>query len=143
MSDQEATAIHFVDSHVGQKIRQRRMALNMDQETLARRVGVSFQQIQKYERGTNRVSASRLFDVARALGVGIDFFFRDLENGDPGKNAALMRGLRGLIGDDAGGGDPMEHRQSIELARAFWDLPDEAMRRCFVDLLNAMSRADD
>ncbi|CCG09720.1 helix-turn-helix domain-containing protein [Pararhodospirillum photometricum] len=143
MSDPDLTTIHYVDTHVGQKIRQRRIALNMDQESLARRVGVSFQQIQKYERGTNRVSASRLFDIARALGVEVGFFFRDLENGDPGKNAAVADTMRGLALDTTGEPDPMKHAQSIELARAFWALPDDGMRSTFVSLLNSMSRSED
>nr|P15017.1 RecName: Full=Uncharacterized transcriptional regulator in ATPase CF(0) region; AltName: Full=URF4 [Rhodospirillum rubrum]AAA26459.1 pot. DNA-binding protein (URF4); putative [Rhodospirillum rubrum]CAA31250.1 ORF 4 (AA 1 - 108); homolog. to DNA-binding proteins [Rhodospirillum rubrum] len=83
MPESDTRTIHHVDAHVGQRVRQRRTALILDQETLARRIGVSFQQIQKYERGRNRISASRLYDIAKALAVPIDYFFSDLERGDP------------------------------------------------------------
>jgi len=67
-----------IDVHVGQRIRLRRTMLGQSQEQLARALGVSFQQVQKYERGTNRISASRLFDVSRVLAVPVGFFFEDL-----------------------------------------------------------------
>jgi transcriptional regulator with XRE-family HTH domain len=123
---------HEVDIHVGRKIRQRRTALGMDQETLARGVGVSFQQIQKYERGTNRVSASRLFDISGALGVPIDFFFHEMEKRDPDKDRDLAKAR------ETGIDDPMTRAQSIELAKAFWALPDDAMRAAVIALFNAM-----
>ncbi|KAA5605451.1 helix-turn-helix transcriptional regulator [Roseospira marina] len=64
-----------IDKHVGERVRLRRAMLGMSQDTMSRALGVSFQQVQKYERGTNRISASRLFDVARVLNVPIGFFF--------------------------------------------------------------------
>jgi transcriptional regulator with XRE-family HTH domain len=129
---------HEVDIHVGRKIRQRRTALGMDQETLARGVGVSFQQIQKYERGTNRVSASRLFDISGALGVPIDFFFHEMEKRDPDKDQDLAKDLHEVTARETGIDDPMTRAQSIELAKAFWALPDDAMRAAVIALFNAM-----
>lgn len=72
---------HPVDAHVGKKIRQARWALSMTQQQLAEKVGIKFQQIQKYETGMNRVSASRLWDVSEALGVSIAYFFEGLKDG--------------------------------------------------------------
>ncbi|WP_413204747.1 helix-turn-helix domain-containing protein [Rhodospirillum sp. A1_3_36] len=135
-------SIHEVDTHVGRKIRQRRIALGMDQDTLAGLVGVSFQQIQKYERGTNRVSASRLYDIATALGVSVDFFFREMENRDPDKDKALAEGLREVTQDETGVDDPMKREQSIDLAKAFWALPEDEMRSAVIALFKSMHRGD-
>ncbi len=68
-----------VDVHVGARVRTRRLLIGMNQETLARALGLTFQQVQKYEGGANRVSASRLSQIAEILGVPISYFFNDLE----------------------------------------------------------------
>ena len=68
-----------IDVHVGQRVRQRRTLLGMSQEKLAEAIGLTFQQVQKYERGANRVGSSRLFDLARVLDVPIAYFFEDME----------------------------------------------------------------
>ncbi|WP_439634996.1 helix-turn-helix domain-containing protein [Oceanicaulis sp.] len=81
-----------IDAHVGQRIRFRRKLLQMTQEKLAQAVGIRFQQIQKYETGANRVSASRLFEIAEALDVPVQYFYEGLEGGDtpmPADEAAL------------------------------------------------------
>lgn len=69
---------HFVDRHVGRRIRELRHRVQMSQEQLASSLGLTFQQVQKYEKGANRVSASKLFEVAKALGVEVSWFFRGL-----------------------------------------------------------------
>jgi transcriptional regulator with XRE-family HTH domain len=71
--------IHLVDIHVGANVRLRRKAMKVSQSDLADALGVSFQQVQKYERGTNRISASRLYDIAACLGVNVEYFFRGLD----------------------------------------------------------------
>lgn len=73
--DKGKAMVHAIDAHVGKKIRYQRWKIGMTQSTLAERIGVKFQQIQKYETGANRVSASRLWETAKALGVPITFFF--------------------------------------------------------------------
>jgi len=70
---------HPVDIHVGQRIRLRRILLNTTQQKLSDQVGVKFQQVQKYETGVNRVSASRLWDIAKVLDVPVSFFFEGLD----------------------------------------------------------------
>ncbi len=139
MSEKHPKDIHYVDLHVGQKLRQRRVHMGMDQDGLARRVGVSFQQIQKYERGTNRVSASRLHDLATVLGIPISFFFEDLERGDPHKNLALAERVAAATPAD----DPMARAETLELTDSFWALPDDSMRQAFAQLLAAMARSED
>jgi transcriptional regulator with XRE-family HTH domain len=74
------TTPHPVDRHVGRRIRERRQGLGMSQAALAERIGVSWQQLQKYENATNRIAASRLYELSRALGVEVGFFFADMPN---------------------------------------------------------------
>src|SRR5689334_25122650 len=81
---------HPIDAIVGARVRQRRTLLGMSQETLGKAVGLTFQQVQKYERGTNRISASRLFGMARVLEVPVSYFFDDIQ--DPGSEAARAQG---------------------------------------------------
>jgi len=76
------TVIHPVDRHVGSRVRMRRKLLGISQEKLAHALGVSFQQVQKYERGSNRISASKLYEIACALDVPVLFFFEDLPSAD-------------------------------------------------------------
>lgn len=75
--DKGETMVHVIDSHVGKKIRYQRWRIGMTQAVLAERIGVKFQQVQKYETGANRISASRLWEAAKALEVPITFFFED------------------------------------------------------------------
>lgn len=134
-----------VDVHVGKRLRLRRTLLGMSQEQLAAAVGVTFQQIQKYERGANRVSASRLYDVARVLGVDISFFFEDI--GDdvtekrPTQNLPELAGLAEPAMPSFEQ-DPLSRSETLELVRAYWKLPNSDMRKHVLDLLRAMGRRD-
>ncbi len=113
---------HPVDAHVGKRIRHRRWMVGMTQQQLADRVGIKFQQIQKYETGMNRVSASRLFDIAREMEVPVAFFFDGLETADSARQAA------DLLGD----------KEALELIRAYYSIP-EAQRRRLFDLARVLS----
>jgi transcriptional regulator with XRE-family HTH domain len=116
---------HPVDAHVGKRIRHRRWMVGMTQQQLADRVGIKFQQIQKYETGMNRVSASRLWDIAEALGVQIAFFFEGLADAEA--RAAAM-------------GDVMADKEALELVRSYYAIP-EAQRRRLFDLARVLSEA--
>nr|WP_092620576.1 helix-turn-helix domain-containing protein [Roseospirillum parvum] len=134
-----------VDVHVGRRLRLRRTLLGMSQEQLAAAIGVTFQQVQKYERGSNRISASRLFDIARVLGVPIAFFFEDITEettkGRPTQNLPEQAGLgEPLV--PAFEQDEMSRSETLELVRAFWRLPSQEMRTQILDLLKTMSRRD-
>ena len=117
---------HPVDAHVGKRIRHRRWMIGMTQQQLADKVGIKFQQIQKYETGMNRVSASRLWDIADAMGVTIAFFFEGLAEG-----AELAQ---------AGGTDLMADKEALELVRSYYAIP-EAQRRRLFDLARVLSDA--
>jgi len=112
--------VHVVDVHVGKRIRQRRWLTGMTQQKLAELVGIKFQQIQKYETGANRVSASRLWDIADALEVPVAFFFEGLK--EDGTVDAPEEGLPAdLMGD----------KEAMELVRSYYAIPENQRRRLF------------
>jgi transcriptional regulator with XRE-family HTH domain len=117
---------HPVDAHVGKRIRHRRWMVGMTQQQLADKVGIKFQQIQKYETGMNRVSASRLWDIAESLGVAISFFFEGLSENQVGSAYAP--------------GDMMSDKEALELVRSYYAIP-EAQRRRLFDLARVLSEA--
>lgn len=133
-----------IDIHVGSRMQLRRTLMGMTQEQLAKAIGVSFQQVQKYERGLNRLSASRLFDVCQALGVSITYFFEDVpedllrtrkRNTDVSEPAALGgRGRRA-------GGDLMAKTESLELVRSYWHMPS-SQREKVRALIDTLARAN-
>lgn len=118
---------HPVDVHVGKRVRHRRWLVGMTQQQLAEQVGIKFQQIQKYETGANRVSASRLWDIAAALDVQISFFFDGLDN--DGSAAA---------GDSSVPADLMGDKEALELVRSYYAIPENQRRRLF-DLARVLS----
>ena len=117
---------HPVDVHVGRRVKQLRWLKGMTQQQLAKEVGVKFQQVQKYETGANRVSASRLWQLCEALQVPVGFFFEDLAEEEGGKAAAGFREP-----------DHLYERESLELVRVYYGL-DAGLRRCILDLLKAI-----
>ncbi len=117
---------HPVDVHVGQRVRQRRWMVGMTQQQLAERVGIKFQQIQKYETGTNRISSSRLWDIAAVLEVPVSFFFDGLEGQAMDSSEAR--------------GDILTDKEALELVRAYYTIP-EAQRRRLFDLARVLSDA--
>lgn len=127
---------HRVDRHVGRRLRMRRLLLGMSQERLGELLGLTFQQIQKYERGTNRLGASRLFEAAVVLDVDVGFFFADID-------APAAPAAAGLAEDRATyaaapapfGGD---RRDTLELVRAFERIEDAELRRRVLDLAKAI-----
>ena len=119
-----------IDVHVGKRIRMRRLFLGMNQETLANALGLTFQQVQKYEGGANRVSASRLSAMAGILSVPISFFFGDLQNGDSPESAA-----------DQEARERMERPETIELVRLYYAIPDSSVRERFLEMVKAVAAA--
>lgn len=113
---------HVVDVHVGKRIRQRRWLVGMTQQKLAEAVGIKFQQIQKYETGANRVSASRLWDIADTLDVDVSFFFEGLKDEATGSEAS---------GADAVPTDMMGDKEAMDLIRSYYAIPENQRRRLF------------
>jgi transcriptional regulator with XRE-family HTH domain len=123
-----------IDVHVGARVRLRRTLLGMSQERLGEALGLTFQQVQKYERGANRIGASRLYDLSRALQVPVGFFFDDLPDELPQGTAPV-----GSLPDD----DPMQRRETIELVRAFYRIQDPTARRRLYELTRSIADAMD
>jgi transcriptional regulator with XRE-family HTH domain len=130
---------HPIDIHVGQRVRLRRTLLGWSQERLAQALGLTFQQVQKYERGANRVGASRLFDLSRVLDVPVSFFFDDM----PGE-AALAGGQVGGAGETPGEyeTDPMARRETRGLVDAYWEISESDLRRRVFELTKALARVE-
>jgi len=130
-----------VDVHVGGRIRLRRTLLGMSQERLGDALGLTFQQVQKYERGTNRVGASRLWDLSRVLDVPVSFFYEDM-----GENVAELspRLISGLAEEpDSVEADPLTKRETLELVRAYYRIQDAAVRKRVFDLAKALAMSMD
>lgn len=117
---------HPLDVHVGKRIRHRRWLVGMTQQQLAAAVGIKFQQIQKYETGANRVSASRLWDIAAALEVQIKFFFDGIDEKQSVDGSGYIS--EDIIGD----------KEALDLVRSYYAIPENQRRRLF-DLARVLS----
>ena len=133
-----------IDVHVGSRIRLRRTLLGMSQERLGEALGLTFQQVQKYERGVNRVGASRLFDLSRVLDVSISFFFDDMPD-SLANNFGAQQGRR-VAGfaepGDAFSDDSLTRRETLELVRAYYRITDPAVRKRVFELIKSMGPAE-
>ncbi|WP_372400518.1 helix-turn-helix domain-containing protein [Azospirillum sp. HJ39] len=133
----EIEATTAVDRYVGSRIRLRRTLLGMTQTVLGQAVGLTFQQIQKYEKGANRVSASRLWQFGAALDVPVSFFFDGLADQGHLPDVILEPDLC-----TPGEPDPMARRETLELVRAYYRIEDRGLRRRLLDLIRAVAAAD-
>ncbi len=137
MAEENKKQPNPIDIHVGSRIRLRRNLLGMSQEKLGESLGITFQQIQKYEKGTNRVGASRLQAIASIIGVPVSFFFDNA----PGQEAAGNRGFA----EDASTSFAVEFcstPEGLQLNRAFYKISDTKVRRRLVDLVKALAAED-
>ena len=131
-----ARRANLLDSHVGSRVRLRRMLLGISQEKLGERLGLTFQQIQKYEKGINRIGASRLYELAGVLGVPVQYFYDD---------APSMTAANGAV---AGMAEPSQEsyvvdflasREGLELNKAFVRITDPRQRRAVLDLVRSLA----
>jgi len=125
-----------IDVHVGSRVRFRRMLLGMSQEKLGEKLGLTFQQIQKYEKGINRIGASRLFDLAQVLGVPVQFFYEEAPTTEPPQI------LAGGFAEKPAENSIVEFlrsRDGLELNKAFVRISDAKARRAIVDLVRSLA----
>jgi transcriptional regulator with XRE-family HTH domain len=115
-----------IDRHVGARLRMRRIILGMNQTQLARAAGIAFQQVQKYENGVNRISASKLYQFASALGVPVSFFFEDVEPKPRGGRRAARQEF-----------DSLRKRETLQFVRALSRISNLAVRKSLIDLISA------
>ena len=125
---------HPVDAHVGWRVRRRRVLLGMSQEKLGEAIDLSFQQVQKYERGTNRIGASRLYQISQVLDIPVSHFFDDLP-------VDVTTGQPVSLAEDRGPasqGDPLVKRETLELVRAYYRITNAHMRKRIFELVKAV-----
>jgi transcriptional regulator with XRE-family HTH domain len=127
-----------IDVHVGSRVRLRRNMLGMSQEKLGEALGITFQQIQKYEKGANRVGASRLQAIATVMNVPVSFFFEDA----PGESGEVIRGLS-EEGSTAYVVDFLNSAEGLQLNRAFVKISDPKVRRKIIDLVKSLTDSTD
>ena len=125
-----------VDAHVGSRVRLRRTLLGMSQEKLGNAVGLTFQQIQKYERGLNRIGSSRLYQFCKVLDVPVSFFFDEMP-GDMGTQPSLAGQVEQAVHDEN-----MSRRETLELVRAYYKIDDRNTRKRVYELVKAIGARD-
>lgn len=129
-----------MDAHVGSRVRIRRMLLGMSQEKLGEQLGLTFQQVQKYEKGVNRVGASRLYELSKVLGVPVQFFFEQA----PGNGSSIDGHAPGFAEGSSEGYivDFLSTREGLELNKAFQRIKDPRVRRAIVELIRSLADDD-
>lgn len=133
----EDSAPNPVDIYVGGKVKSRRLLLGLSQEELANAIGLTFQQVQKYERGTNRISVSRLVDICRVLKVSIDYFFDGGFTARPGTRNLALKGMSDTKQEKLDG-DPLTRKDVMELVRAYSRIQNPQMKKQILEMAKAM-----
>ncbi|WP_246737563.1 helix-turn-helix domain-containing protein [Nordella sp. HKS 07] len=124
---------NFVDRHVGNRVRMRRLLVGMSQEKLGELLGITFQQVQKYEKGSNRVSASRLYQISRVLGVSVQYFYDELKSDDDD-----LAGLAESEGADAIAG-ALQSPDGVQIARIFSETTDPDKRKLILNAVKLLA----
>ncbi|WP_439613185.1 helix-turn-helix domain-containing protein [Reyranella sp.] len=137
---------HPVDTHVGTRMRQRRTLLGMSQTRLGDAVGLTFQQVQKYERGSNRVGSSRLYEFAKALDVPVSYFFDEMPSNVLAGRPMAARVKKGGGFGEAGTPfavekDPLIKRETLQLVRAYYKIKEPSVRKRIYELVKTMGAA--
>ena len=125
-----------VDIHVGKRVRLRRTLLGISQEKLGKAINLTFQQVQKYERGTNRIGSSRLYQLSQVLNIPVSYFFDDLPieitaRKSPGLTDVKVASFLG---------DPLVKRETLELVRAYYRITDPSVRKRVFELVKAVAK---
>ncbi|MEE8393911.1 MAG: helix-turn-helix transcriptional regulator [Rhodospirillales bacterium] len=131
-----------VDIHVGSRVRLRRTLMGFSQERLGDAVGLTFQQIQKYERGANRIGASRLFEFSKILDVPVSFFFDDMSSEVKTMAAKRVTGFQDQS-QRKFEADPLARRETLELVRAYYRIADPRVRKSLFDLAKSLAKSGD
>lgn len=134
----KAGLINAVDHHIAQRLQLRRVMLGMTQSDLAKKCGVSFQQIQKYETAGNRIPAARLFDLSQAMETSVAFFFSGL----PGNFPPETKASRSMRVSEAQENDPLSKNESLQLINLYWKLPSDAQRKTIMNMLKLLNGED-
>lgn len=128
-----------IDAHVGSRVRMRRTLLGLSQERLGDALGLTFQQVQKYERGANRIGASRLHQISCVLDVPVSYFFEELSDETVAKSAPSARGLAESPVEFEH--DPLAKRETLELVRAYYKISDPKVRKRVFELVKTIGKS--
>jgi transcriptional regulator with XRE-family HTH domain len=123
---------NFVDRHVGNRVRMRRLLVGMSQEKLGELLGITFQQVQKYEKGSNRVSASRLYQISRVLGVPVQYFYDELKSDDGPSGFAESEGADAIAG-------ALQSPEGVQIARIFSATSDPEKRKLILNAVKLLA----
>ena len=134
---------HPVDVHVGSRVRMRRTLLGMSQEKLGNALALTFQQVQKYERGANRVGASRLFEISQILDVPVSFFFEEMSAETAAFTPHTVEASDGKESAEVLERDPLAKRETLELVRAYYRIIDPRVRKRMFELTKAVASSAD
>ena len=134
-----------IDVHVGGRVRLRRTLLGMSQEKLASILGLTFQQVQKYERGINRIGASRLWDLSNVLGVPVSFFFEEIDKDIASQSPRMIITENSEmleLNEDAAvyETDPMSKKETLELVKAYYKISNQRVAKTLYELIIALSK---
>ena len=129
-----------IDVHVGRRVRLRRTLLGMSQEQLGEALSITFQQVQKYERGSNRISSSRLWDIGQILDVPVSFFFDDMSDDTKDHSPRKMRTGDAVDIDDVPL-DPMARRETLELVRAYYQIKNQTVRKRITEMVKSVANS--
>jgi transcriptional regulator with XRE-family HTH domain len=132
-----------IDVHVGSRVRLRRSLLGWSQEKLGETLGLTFQQVQKYERGANRISASRLYDIARVLDVPVAFFFDDMSDDVSSMSPAAICAAPSFEPLPVSEAETADRRETLALVHAYYNIPDFQVRKRVYDLAKALADVAD
>jgi transcriptional regulator with XRE-family HTH domain len=127
-----------IDVHVGRRVRLRRTLLGMSQEQLGDALNITFQQVQKYERGSNRISASRLWDISQILDVPVSFFFDDMSDDAAAHSPRRMKTVSSEEYEEKPN-DPMARRETLELVRAYYNITNQQVRKRITEMVKAVA----
>ena len=129
-----------VDMHVGKRVRLRRTLLGMSQEQLGASLNITFQQVQKYERGANRISASRLWDISQILDVQISYFFDDMTDDTMRSSPRrISQGESFIHFDKKNERDPMARRETLELVRTYYSIEKPKVRKRIAEMVKSIA----
>jgi transcriptional regulator with XRE-family HTH domain len=126
-----------IDRHVGSRVRMRRMLIGMSQEKLGEALGLTFQQVQKYEKGTNRIGASRLHRIATVLGVPIEFFYVDAPHGSYTATGFAEGSSSTYVSDF------LSTAEGVQLVKSFLAIKDPKIRRKLIELIGVLANDED
>lgn len=129
--------IHHVDLHVGKKLRLRRTVLGLSQDELGKAVGITFQQVQKYERGLNRIGSSRLYEFAIILGVQVSYFFENIDENSVNVTPTSEPNIAGLSSENA------DNKEVLSLVRSYYAINNLKIRKKLLSLIKSLGNVED